>query len=168
MQVQTCCERSGQSSFVVDTRYHLQFDVASFTFDNFFKDQVTNNKVAPVHMVLPCSPFTSGEGRNNRVLRSFEQPCGVNDLSHDLQVKVAEGNKCARAVVDVLTLCLHDRISDMPRTSQNIIFSGIFLMLVNFCNVEERLIFTYVFSGSPWRKYTRFFVSPVRLLNFFL
>ena len=102
VQVQQCCERSGQSSFVVGTRSHLPFDVASFPFDNF-KDQVTNNKVAPVHMVFPCSPFTSGEGRNNCVLRSFAQPWSVNDLSHYLQVKVAEGNRCARAVVDVLT-----------------------------------------------------------------
>ena len=31
----------------------------------------------------------------------------ARDLSHDLQMKVVDGNRCARAAVDVLTLRLH-------------------------------------------------------------
>ena len=39
-----------------------------------------------------------------------DHPWGVNDFSHDLQVKVIEDNRCAKAAVDVFTMCVHYRI----------------------------------------------------------
>ena len=79
-----CCDRSGQSSSVVDTRYHFSFDVASCPVANFFKDQVIKNSFACVHMAFACSSGMSCAGLNNRVLCSLVQPCGVNDLSYDI------------------------------------------------------------------------------------
>ena len=85
---------------MVDTKYQFSFDVASFT----------RNKVACVHIALPCSSVTFAAGRNGRVLRALDQPWGVDGFGHDLHMKVCDGNRIAKATVDVLTLCLKYKI----------------------------------------------------------
>ena len=57
--VAKCCERPGQSLFVVDTKYHLSFDVTIF-----YKDLVTENRAVLSSLMasLACdaSPRTAG------------------------------------------------------------------------------------------------------------
>ena len=64
---------------------------------------------ACVDMAFPCRSFLCGRTEES----SLAQHWGVNDSSHVLQLKVVEGNRCARVVVDVLSLC---SLSKIPLT----------------------------------------------------
>ena len=57
-------------------------------------------------------------------------------------MSLAQQNRCARVVGDVLTQCLHYEIPAIPKCR----LSGIFLKSSNCVNLEERLMFTNVFS----------------------
>ena len=59
--------------FVVDTRYHFSFVVASCILITPSETRSSRTEL-PVHMAFPCNSFMSGEGRNNGVLRSLAQP----------------------------------------------------------------------------------------------
>ena len=64
------------------------------------------SKKSDVHIATPSSSCTFSAGRNDRVLRSLDQPWGVDGLCYDLQLKNSDGNRFAKAIVDVLMLCL--------------------------------------------------------------
>ena len=132
--------------------YHLSFDVACLTFATFFEDEVARNKAASVHIALPCSSYTFAAEWNGCALRSLDQACGVDGLSHDLRMK--DGNRVATATVNVLTLCLkyYSPVSlANPKTSCLWRLSEI----IGLCNLGRAVDFNQCAFGSPWRKYTR-------------
>ena len=149
-----CCERSGQSSFVVGMRYHHSFDVASLISANFPNTKSPRTRVACVHIAIPCKSFTFAAGRTDRVLRPLITPWDVDGLGHDLQLKVADGDRIAKATADVLTKCLHYRT---PVSFENPETYYLWRLpeIIGLCNIGRTVDFHQCAFGSPWRKFTR-------------
>ena len=136
----------------------ISFDVASFTFAAFFEPLSPSTK--SLVFILPCCavPSLFAAGRHDCSLRSLDQPWSVDGLSQDLQLEVLEGNRIAKATVDMLTMCLRYRIPvslENPKTSET----------DELCNFGRTIDFHICAFGSPWRKYTRLLFRPCEYLT---
>lgn len=146
-------QQFGVTGIVVDTVVRSSDDACSYGFFIHLKKRLREGRIACVHLAPPCKSFSLAISRCGQAIRSQECPWGLPKLDQQEQRMVDEGNRAAKACLDILRFCLqnHAPISlETPKTS----YFWHLPELFDTYQAGQKIDFHQCAFGSAWRKYT--------------
>ena len=150
------CRRLGFAADSYEIERGLEYDVTSPSNLRHFENLMRRRKIKAVMLGTPCTSFSIARDRT-AVIRTRGEPWGVKLVSDKDRERLELGNKCARATIRILKLCLKYHV---PAILENPFSSKLwylpFMVHVLRSGQAELVRGDFCQFGTRWRKATGF------------